>query len=136
MRLASAFFAALIFTACASTPPPQAALPTAFDAGWQGEAVCERLFENEYQRVGKCTFPPGVGHERHFHPPHWGYILQGSTMRTTNAEGTVERTLEAGTNWWSDGIGWHEVLNIGETTGVYLIIEPKTAKKSTAPRPD
>jgi len=46
-------------------------------------------------------------------------------MRITNAQGTVERKLKAGTSWWSDGIAWHEVLNIGDTTGVYIIVEPK-----------
>jgi beta-alanine degradation protein BauB len=125
-RYAAAVLAFL--SACASTPQ-QPSLPTAFDAGWKGEAVCERLYENEHVRAAKCTFPPGVGHERHFHPPHWGYILQGSTMRTTNADGTIERTLEAGASWWSDGISWHEVFNTGETTGVYLIIELEDAMR-------
>jgi beta-alanine degradation protein BauB len=127
LRLAS-IAVTVALTACASAPPPapaEAALPTAFDAGWKGEAVCERLFENDDIRVGRCSFPPGVGHERHFHPPHWGYILQGSTMQTTNAQGTTTRVLESGTTWWSDGVDWHEVLNVGETDGVYLIIEPK-----------
>jgi quercetin dioxygenase-like cupin family protein len=100
-------------------------LPTAFDAGWQGEEVCELLYENDEMRVGRCTFPPGIGHERHFHPPHWGYILEGSTMRITSANGTAERILESGASWWSDGIDWHEAVNIGTETGVYLIVEPK-----------
>lgn len=101
------------------------ALPNPLQAGWKGEKVCELLFENDKVRAARCTFPPGVGHERHYHPPHFGYILQGSTMRTTNADGVVERVLQAGATWWSDGIVWHEALNIGDTTGIYLIIEPK-----------
>lgn len=123
-------------TACAprSTPPaapaaplpPTARLPTAFDAGWKGAKVCMPLFENESVRAARCTFPPGGGHERHFHPRHWGYILDGATMRITTATGTVDRVLKSGTNWWSDGIAWHEAVNIGTTTGVYLIIEPKS----------
>ncbi len=103
-------------------------LPTAFDAGWRGEAVCTRLFENAQIRTARCSFAPGVGHERHFHPPHWGYIEQGATMRITTATGTVDRELKSGTNWWSDGISWHEAVNIGTTTGVYVIVEPKQAK--------
>ena len=119
--------------ACAagsSAPPqPQAGqgLPSAFEAGWKGRKVCELLFENEEIRAARCTFPPGVGHERHYHPPHWGYIIEGSRMRITNAAGTVERELKPGTSWWSDGIEWHEPVNIGTTTGVYLIVEPKPA---------
>ena len=101
------------------------ALPTAVDAGWNGEKVCEVLTDNAEMRVARCTFPPGGGHERHSHPPHWGYILYGSTMRMTDAEGTNVRELNAGASWWSDGTEWHEVLNVGDTTGVYLIVEPK-----------
>lgn len=123
-----------IFTACAglaalfATPlgaQTEEALPTAMDAGWEGESTCEKLFENDEMRVGRCSFPPGIGHERHFHPPHWGYVLHGGTMRITNAEGTEDRLVEADTSWWSDGIEWHEALNIGDETAVYLIIEPK-----------
>jgi quercetin dioxygenase-like cupin family protein len=105
----------------AAAPP----LPSALDAGWKGNKVCELLYENAEVRAARCTFPPGVGHERHYHAPHWGYILEGSTMRITTATGVVERELKAGSNWWSDGIAWHEAVNIGTTTGVYLIIEPK-----------
>jgi quercetin dioxygenase-like cupin family protein len=109
----------------AAAPAPLSSLPSALEAGWQGSKVCELLYENAQVRTARCTFPSGVGHERHYHPPHWGYILQGSTMRITTQQGTVERELKAGSNWWSNGIAWHEAVNIGTTTGVYLIIEPK-----------
>jgi quercetin dioxygenase-like cupin family protein len=113
-----------------STPPtpPAPPLPTAFEAGWKGEKVCEPLFENEQMRAARCTFPPGGGHDRHFHPPHWGYILEGTTMRITTEAGSVDRVLKSGSNWWSDGIAWHEAVNIGTTTSVYIIIEPKQVK--------
>jgi quercetin dioxygenase-like cupin family protein len=107
-----------------------AALPQAFDAGWQGKPVCEPLFENAEMRSARCTFPPGVGHERHFHSRHWGYIVQGGTMRITDARGTVERVLASGSSWWSDGIDWHEAVNIGTTTAIYVIVEPKSSPKS------
>jgi beta-alanine degradation protein BauB len=112
-------------TPLAPVVPP---LPTAFEAGWKGEKVCEPLFENEQMRAARCTFPPGVGHERHFHPPHWGYIVQGTTMRITTEAGTTDRVLKSGANWWSDGIAWHEAVNIGSTTGIYIIVEPKQGK--------
>jgi quercetin dioxygenase-like cupin family protein len=104
------------------TPP---ALASPLEAGWKGAKVCELLYENADVRAARCTFPPGAGHERHFHAPHWGYILQGSTMQITTAQGVVVRELKAGNSWWSDGIAWHEALNISTTTGVYLIVEPK-----------
>jgi beta-alanine degradation protein BauB len=87
--------------------------------------VCEPLYENARVRAARCTFPPSGGHERHYHPPHWGYIIQGSTMRITTASGTTDRVLKSGTNWWSDGIDWHEAVNIGTDTAVYIIVEPK-----------
>ncbi len=108
-----------------SADPAITALPSAFEAGWKGQRVCEPLFENASVRAARCTFPPGGGHERHYHPPHWGYIIQGSTMRITTASGTADRVLKSGTNWWSDGIDWHEAINIGTETAVYIIVEPK-----------
>jgi beta-alanine degradation protein BauB len=118
-----AFALGLSFPAVADAD--EQALPTALDAGWKGQKVCELLFENADVRTARCTFPPGVGHERHFHPAHWGYILESATMRITTTDGTVDRELKAGNSWWSDGIAWHEAVNVGTTTGVYLIVEPK-----------
>lgn len=102
-------------------------LPHAINAGWKGEKVCELLFENEDTRVARCTFAPGVGHERHYHPPHYGYILKGGTMRITDADGTREQETPDNASWWSSGVEWHEAVNIGDTTTVYLIFEPKSA---------
>jgi len=101
-------------------------LPEAFDAGWQGEDTCELLYETESVRVARCSFPPGIGHEKHFHYPHFGYVLQGGLLRITDAEGGVEeRQTTTGKSWSTSGITIHEALNIGDTTTSYLIIEPK-----------
>lgn len=105
-----------------ATQPP---LPTALDAGWNGRKVCELLADNADLRSLRCTFAPGEGHERHFHPPHWGYVVEGGTMRITTQAGTTERVLASGSSWWSDGVAWHEAVNIGSTTTVYVIVEPK-----------
>lgn len=105
------------------------ALPDPLEAGWEGEKVCELLQETDKVRALKCTFPPGVGHERHYHAPHFGYILEGGTMRIKDANGTREQETPAGASWVSDGVDWHEALNIGETTTVYIIVEPKHARK-------
>ncbi len=104
-----------------------AALPQAIDAGWEGEKVCELLHENDDMRALRCAFPPGVGHERHTHAPHFGYILEGGLMQITDAGGAREQETPTGATWWSDGVEWHEALNIGETTTVYVIVEPKGA---------
>jgi len=98
-------------------------LPDPLAAGWNGEQVCELLHEDAHQRILRCTFPPGVGHEKHFHKAHFGYILAGGKMRIIDDSGDRELDLLAGYSWTSDGVGWHEVLNVGETTSVYLIVE-------------
>jgi quercetin dioxygenase-like cupin family protein len=94
-------------------------------AGWNNESVCQVIEENETVRVLKCTFPPGVGHERHYHNPHFGYTIAGSTFRMKDTTGVREVEVLTGTDFYSEGTQWHEVLNIGDSTGVFLIVEPK-----------
>lgn len=111
---------------------PKQNLPAAFDAGWEGQKTCEILYELDSVRVGRCSFAPGVGHEKHFHRPHFGYVLEGGTMRIRDeagAEKVVQTT--AGKSWSSDKITVHEVLNIGDTTTSYLVIEPKVEAVET-----
>ena len=90
----------VLTTACLMTllsPGAAAAdLPDALTAGWKGQKTCEKLFEDEKVRVARCTFQPGVGHERHFHLPHYLYVLGGGRVRVTDATGTREAdvTLE------------------------------------------
>lgn len=100
-------------------------IPHALDAGWEGEKTCTLLEDNARMRAFKCTFAPGVGHERHYHNAHFGYVVEGGTMQTTDADGVRERDVPTGRSWWSDGVAWHEALNIGDTTSVYIIVEPK-----------
>lgn len=114
--------------ACASASAQVAPLPMALCAGWEGERVCELLQEDAQIRVLRCTFPPGVGHEIHYHAPHFGYVLEGnSTMRITTASGVVDRPVRAGTSFSNDAEIQHAALNVGEETTRYLIIEKKYA---------
>jgi len=101
------------------------ALPDPLQAGWNNEPVCEVLEDNEDIRVLKCTFPPGVGHERHYHDTHFGYTIAGSRFRITDTTGTREVDLPTGTSFFNEVVAWHEVLNIGDSTAVFLITEPK-----------
>jgi mannose-6-phosphate isomerase-like protein (cupin superfamily) len=115
---------ALAFLAMAATAE-SSALPDPLEAGWQGEPVCEKLHEDQQHRILRCTFPPGVGHERHHHRAHFGYAVAGGRMRINGASGIREVDLSTGSSYTSDGVAAHDVLNIGDSTVVYLIVEPK-----------
>jgi len=103
----------------------QQPLPDPLEAGWNGVPVCENLHEDSDQRILRCTFPPSIGHQRHFHNRHFGYAIAGGRMQITDSSGTREVDLATGSSFASDGVAWHEVLNVGDSTVVFLIIEPK-----------
>lgn len=127
-RLPALLCVTMASAACAtagSVRAPETNLPHAFDAGWREQTTCKVLYENINIRVGRCTFPPGIGHERHYHRPHFGYTLGGGTMRIEDARGVREVEIPAGTYWSSEEITVHEALNVGETTTSYLIVEPR-----------
>jgi len=115
----------LLVLASGTLQADSASLPDPLEAGWKGEAVCEALHDDDEHRVPRCTFPPGVGHERHYHDRHFGYTIAGARMRITDAEGTREVDVPADSSFKSDGIEWHQVINVGDTTGVFLIVEAK-----------
>lgn len=100
-------------------------LPDPLQAGWKGEPVCEKLTEDNAKRILRCSFPPGVGHERHYHSAHFGYAISGGKVRIKDAKGERFVTLKSGSSFTSNGVEWHEILNVGDTTIVYLIIEDK-----------
>lgn len=100
-------------------------LPDPLEAGWEGQKVCQVLEDTKYQRILRCTFPPGVGHERHYHDRHFGYTLAGSTFRITDTTGTREVDIPTGYSFSNEKVEWHEVVNIGDSTAVFLIVEPK-----------
>lgn len=123
-----ALLVAVIAGACASASAQLAPLPSALCAGWRGERVCEVLQEDAMIRVLRCTFAPGVGHEPHYHPPHFGYVLEGeSVMRITTDAGVREAPVRAGGSFSNDAEVRHEALNIGDQTTTYLIVEKKYA---------
>lgn len=103
----------------------QNTLPDPLEAGWNNEAVCEVVDDNAQIRVLKCTFEPGVGHEKHYHEPHFGYTLAGSRFRIKDTSGIREVNVPTGSSFSKDETTIHEVLNIGDSTAVFLIIEYK-----------
>lgn len=100
-------------------------LPDPLEAGWKNNKVCEVLVENKKVRTLKCVFPPGVGHEKHFHTAHFGYTVRGSRFKITDKTGTREINVTTGSNFYNEKIEWHNVLNTGDSTAIFLIVEPK-----------
>jgi len=124
MLSAVALISGFATAAQSSLAGEQADLPHAFDAGWEGEKTCELLFTDETMRVARCVFPPGVGHEKHYHNPHFGYVLEGGTVRIVDSKGKREVSTLAGGDWSTATVTVHEVLNTGDTRTSYLIVEP------------
>ena len=100
-------------------------LPDPLEAGWNNNAVCELVQENTEVRILKCTFPPNVGHEKHYHNPHFGYTISGGSFRIKDTTGTREVNIPSGYSFSNEEKVVHEVLNIGDSTAVFLIIECK-----------
>ena len=88
------------------------------------------MFEDASVRVGRCIFPPGVGHEKHYHNPHFGYVLEGGTLRITDKTGTRTVNTKTDGTWKTDSITVHEAVNIGDTTTSYIIVEPRPDKET------
>ncbi|WP_263649816.1 cupin domain-containing protein [Rasiella rasia] len=116
--------ACVVFTLCMACQNTTK-LPDPLQAGWQNQAVCEVVENNPKIRVLKCTFPPGVGHDKHYHASHFGYTIQGSTFKITDTTGTRVVEVPTGTEFYNDGIDWHQVQNVGDSTAIFLIVEPK-----------
>jgi quercetin dioxygenase-like cupin family protein len=122
------FLVFLLAGAAGAATPFDGALPPGRCAGWQGRPVCAVLDEDAQTRVMRCVFPPGVGHEPHYHPPHFGYVLEGEgVMRITTPAGVVERALKAGDTWTSATEVRHAAVNISDRTLSYLLVEKKHA---------
>lgn len=115
----------IVITACKKEQNTKTDLPDPYEAGWKGEKVCEILKDNDELRVLRCTFPPGVGHEKHYHEPHFGYALVGGKFKIEEVTGTREVSFPTGYSWSKDEVSEHQVLNTGDSTAVFLIIEYK-----------
>lgn len=121
IRLLTALLCISVLLSCTQNQK----LPDPLEAGWKGDKVCEVIHEDDDIRVLKCTFPPQIGHELHYHQPHFGYTLVGGTFQITDENGTRTVEVKTGSNFRNTEIISHEVLNVGTTTAVFLITEIK-----------
>lgn len=93
--------------------------------GWKDQKVCEKLSENNHENILRCTFAPGIGHEIHKHNANFGYAISGGKIQIKDEKGTRIVDLASNSYFESTGTKWHEILNVGETTVVYIILESK-----------
>jgi quercetin dioxygenase-like cupin family protein len=124
------FLISIVGTAMLTVPFAAGAqdVPDALSVEWQGKKPCEKLLEDDQIRILRCTFPPGTKHIRHQHPANFVYTL-GATLQVENATGT-QPPQELGTDvdLLSPPVPWHEVANVGGTTGRFLVVEMKYKK--------
>ena len=99
--------------------------PDAWPFEWQDQKPCERLFEDAQIRISRCIFPPGAVHFLRFYPGYLSYILSGGKGLIAESKGTRQINLRADTFTSNQPIAWHELINIGDTTLRYLVVERK-----------
>lgn len=46
-------------------------------------------------------------------------------MQIEDERGSREVELATGSNFVSEGVAWHQVVNVGDSTVIYLIVERK-----------
>ena len=51
--------------------------------------------------------------------------MTSARMQITDAAGVRVVDVPEGSSIDSPGVAWHEVLNVGETTLIYLLVEPR-----------
>lgn len=91
------------------------------------------LLENEHVRVIENTLAPGEKDAMHTHPAGWYYVTKPGTMKVVHADGKTETwEAKAGEAGWLKTEGPHTSENIGKTTMGFVLVEVKSAAKSTA----
>jgi quercetin dioxygenase-like cupin family protein len=120
---------AVVVLAALLAPYPTRAdeVPDALSVEWNGHHPCEKLHEDTYIRVLRCTFEPGDVHVRHSHPAFFGCTISGGggRGRVEDSKGTRESDVKDGECFASPPIPWHEFTNIGVTTIQYIVVEKK-----------
>jgi beta-alanine degradation protein BauB len=124
-RLVRAVLALVLLVTVTPGSAYAADVPDALAAGWKSEKVCENLHEDEHIRVLRCIFPPNVGHEPHSHPASFLYVLNGGHGTVTDSNGVREFDVKTDQSRPAKPVVSHEMLNTGDSTLRYLIVEKK-----------
>jgi quercetin dioxygenase-like cupin family protein len=100
-------------------------VPDALSVEWQGQHPCEKLYEDAEIRAMRCTLAPGAIHVRHSHPGYLAYTISGGKAEVRDDKGTRQGQPKTGGFSNTPPTPWHEVINIGDTTLSFLVIEKK-----------
>ena len=114
-------------------------VPDALSVEWRGNHPCEKLFEDAQVRVARCTFPPGAMHVCHSHPSYLSYVVSGGQAQVQDEKGVRKVNVVAGALADVPPTPWHELINVGDTTLQFVVVEKKyqagpTVDQSSCPK--
>ncbi|HYN83315.1 MAG TPA: hypothetical protein VES88_17685 [Gemmatimonadaceae bacterium] len=116
----------MCFIACAGFPRPADA--QAVDAVRVSPNRYRVLLDNAEVRVVEYVLQPGQRDEWHTHPAKVSYVVNGGTLRITQADGTSIVSEEwQGVAHWRNALGRHYATNIGKTPVRIVLVEIKNA---------
>jgi len=91
--------------------------------------VYKRIFENELVRVFDVRFKAGDKTAVHWHPNHFGYVLEGGSMEIAPLKGeALKVAAKAGDALWLAS-GHHSATNTGSSDFHALVVELKGSTK-------
>ena len=100
------------------------------------EATHDTLLDNDEVIVAAITYPPSASvpiHEHRF--PHVSYVIDGGTIETISADGTVETfEVRPGETLWNAAAHAHSARNVGTTRVRLVEVEVKHATPKTRVR--
>ena len=99
-----------------------------------GEAVRTTLLDNDEVLAVATAYAPGASAPTHTHRfPSLVYVIDGGTLETTGADGTVTRyDMHAGETLWSPAGHTHAARNAGLTPVRIVEVEVKHGKPAMA----
>ncbi len=98
----------------------------AIEPGEGNAGVFQVLFESDTVRVVMATTQPGQEEGWHSHPKFFVYVIQGSTARLTDPDGSHRDQVRPSGFTASGGpVKSHQLTNVGTTVMQTLVVEMK-----------
>ena len=83
------------------------------------------LWENEHVRIVEHTMAPGDSEPMHTHPKMLAYVMEGSNLFITEADGTTNEVELIKGNFQQLPTWTHSIKNVGDTPLHTLLVELK-----------